>query len=119
MRRITIAAGLLGLLSAQASAQERVKGADLFIDMQQYIGKQVILTNGNVFAAGTEYAYVRAGGVSFYMSVDGIDKESFRYFLSNCSGIGTGAKCTMPLLVSLTGEKRNGDPVIKSVKIAK
>ena len=57
------------------------------------------------------------GGATFSISVEGIDRESFRFFLSNCSGIVANSHCKMPLLVTPTGQKLGGNPVVKDVKI--
>ena len=63
-------------------------------------------------------AIIRAGAVFFYMSVENIDRESFRFFLTNCAGL-TSEDCKVPLLVIPTGTKRSDKPVLKSVKIAR
>jgi Sel1 repeat len=108
------------------SAQEpkRLTGADLFIDLQEYVCKQVILTDGEVFSAGNSYALIKAGGITFNMIIEDIDRESFRFFLTNCTGLPQprpkGApRCDVPLLVTPTGKYGAVGPVLKSVKIAK
>jgi hypothetical protein len=79
-----------------------------------------VLTDCGVFDASNSGALINASGVTFWMSVEGINRDSFRYFLKNCSGTGgvlTNSPCKMPLLVTLTGEQRGGNPVVKNVKI--
>jgi TPR repeat protein len=107
------------------SAQEpkRFIGADLFIDLQEYVCKQVILTDGEVFGAHDKGGLIKAGGITFSMSVEDIDRESFRFFLTNCTGLPQprpkGApRCDVPLFVTPTGKYSVG-PVLKSVKIAR
>lgn len=89
---------LIGLVAASvilggpAEAQEfaqapadipHLVGADLFIDFAQYFGKQVVITDGEVFGATNDGAILRAGGVYFDIGTKGIDRETFRYFLKN------------------------------------
>jgi hypothetical protein len=115
-----VAALWIAMATVPTSAQEPKKliGADLFIDLQEYVGNQVILIDGSVFAAGTSYALVRAGGVTFVLSVEDIDRESFRFFLTNCAG-SSSEFCKFPLLVTPTGTRQSGMTVLKSVKIAR
>jgi hypothetical protein len=98
----------------------RINGTALFFDRKRYQGKQVVLTDGGVFEASNTGALINANGVIFWMSVEGIDRESLRYFQKNCSGIGgvlTKSPCKMPLLVTLTGEQKGRNPAVKNVKI--
>jgi tetratricopeptide (TPR) repeat protein len=94
----------------------RIAGADLFIDLAQYIGRPVILTDGTVFGANNSNAAVRTRGPTFQITVEGIDRESFRFFLKNCSA-GNQDNCKMPLLVTPTGEKSGAWPSLKNVKM--
>jgi hypothetical protein len=116
-----VAALWIAMATVPASAQEpkRLIGADLFIDLQEYVGKQVILIDGTVWGASENGAIIKAGGVAvtLWMSVEDIDRESFRFFLTNCTGLSDF--CKFPLLVTPTVTRYNGWPVLKSVKIAK
>jgi hypothetical protein len=110
MRRCTVAIiiGIAVTPAAVASAQEAIEGVDLFIDMEKYIGRQVLLTDGHVFGADSESILVHAGmgdPVLFVLSVNDIDRETFRYLLKNCARLGTGPECHVPLLVTPTGQK--------------
>jgi hypothetical protein len=87
-------------------------GADLFIDLEQYVGKQVVITDARVYAASNSGAYVEAGTVHFKISTKGIDRETFRYFLKNC-----GKFCKVRLLATPTGNVGPDDPELVDVKI--
>ena len=120
-----VAALWIAMATVPTSAQEpkRLIGADLFIDLQEYVGKQVILIDGEVFGADDKGALIKAGGVTFNLSVEDIDRESFRFFLTNCTDLPQprpkGApRCDVPLLVTPTGKYSIG-AVLKSVKIAR
>jgi len=97
---------------------KRVRGADLFTDLQEYAGKPVILTDGLVFGATNSGALVTTGDVTFSISVQGIDRESFRFFLTNCSDI-MEQDCKVPLVVTPTGKFNMEWPVLKDVRIAR
>ena len=59
--------------------------------------------------------------MSFIISTEGIDRESFRFFLTNQTGI-TNQRCAMPLWVTPSGEMREltgPTPVLKNVQIAR
>jgi hypothetical protein len=92
-------------------------GADLFIDLAQYAGKQVVITDAQVFGAGNDGAFMEAGRVIFKILPDGIDRETFRYFLKNCNG--NREKCNVHLLVTPTGRKWSDWPELADVKIVK
>jgi hypothetical protein len=103
----------------QASVSQsppRIAGADLYIDVAQYIGRPVILTDGEVQGANNYGALIKAGATTFKIATDGIDRESYRFFLKNCSGF-RGEQCRTPLLVTPTGEKSGQLPVVRDVKM--
>jgi hypothetical protein len=104
-------------------APKRLIGADLFVDLQKYVCKQVILMDGEVFDASDRGGLIETPGATFDINVEGIDRESLRYFLTNCTGLPQRRpqgipRCDVPLLVIPTGKFRVG-PELKSVKIAK
>jgi TPR repeat protein len=108
------------------SAQEpkRLIGADLFIDLQKYVCKKVILMDGEVFGASDKGGLIKTPGTTFDIDVEGIDRESLRYFLTNCTGLPQRRpqgipRCDVPLLVTPTGKFGAVGPELKSVKIAK
>ena len=70
-----------------ALAQSTVTGADLLVDLDTFIGKEVILTDVEVYGSNNRGALVASGGATFQISAEGIDRETFRQFLKNCSGI--------------------------------
>ena len=102
--------------SSPASPPPRIAGADLYIDLGQYIGRTVILTDGTVQGASNYGALISAHGVSFKITTVGIDRESFRFFLKNCTGFSQ-ENCKIPLLVTPTGEKSGALPQLKDVKM--
>jgi hypothetical protein len=117
--------------TATAVAQEpnRLSGADLFVDLEQYVGRQVILVDAGVAGATNSGAYVRAGPVMFYVNGKDIDQEAFQFFLSNCASRSISAWpygglivkdiCKMPLSVTPTAKKTDSSfPVLKSVGLA-
>jgi hypothetical protein len=124
-------AALWFMATAVTSAQEpkRLSGADLFVDLEQYAGRQVILVDAGVAGATNSGAFVRAGPVMFYVNGKDIDQEAFQFFLSNCAGRSISAWpyggliikdiCKMPLLVIPTAKKTDSSfPVLKSVGLA-
>jgi hypothetical protein len=102
-----------------ALAQPAVTSADLFIDLDKYVGKEVILTDARVHDAGNSGAFANSGGVYFWISPEGIDRETFRYFLKNCSGSSFGVPACekVRLLVTPTGKKSSNVPTLINVKI--
>jgi hypothetical protein len=124
-------AALWFMATAVASAQEpkRLNGADLFVDLEQYVGRQVILVDAGIAGATNSGAFVRAGPVMFYVNGKDIDQEAFQFFLSNCAGRSISAWpygglivkdiCKMPLSVIPTAKKTDSSfPVLKSVGLA-
>jgi hypothetical protein len=124
-------AALWFMATAEASAQEpkRLNGADLFVDLAQYVGKQVILVDAGVAGATNGGAFVRAGPVMFYVNGTDIDQEAFQFFLGNCAGRSVSAWpyagliikeiCKVPLSVIPTARKTDSSfPVLKSVGLA-
>jgi hypothetical protein len=106
--------------SRPAGAPARLTGGDLFHAPQKYFGKPVILTDAGVVEATNRGALIDANGIRFYLSFEGVDRMSGRYFLKNCAGVAgvlTKSPCRMPLLVTLTGGQRSGKLVVKDVKI--
>jgi hypothetical protein len=101
-----------------AAQQPAMAGADLFIDISKYAGRQVILTDGEVYGATNDGALVRAGGATFWISPESIDPETFRVFLKSCSGIGSDDPCKRRLVVTPTGQKRMNWPILTGVKFA-
>ena len=102
-----------------ALAQPAVTGADLLVDLEQFIGKEVILIDAEVFSADNRGALAKSGGATFRISAEGIDRETFREFLKNCSGLGLSAECKRRLLVTPNGEKARDLPILINVKIVR
>jgi hypothetical protein len=98
-------------------------GIDLYKDLaqvagkpSQYVGKQVVITDADVFMVDNHGALFRAGTIAFSVTTKGIDPETFRYFLENCNGGG----CKVHLLVTPTGGSTVMDgPELADVKIVK
>src|SRR5690242_7041692 len=107
---------LSGSVKAQEQQPPHLDGADLFIDVDQYVGKPVVLTNCEIYGAGNNGAILNCHSTYFKVTTDGIDRESFRFFLKNCTNLGG---CKMPFLVTPTGEKSGVGPSLKDVKIAR
>ena len=104
--------------SVLAQTPTRINGADLFINLEQYVGKQVIVTDCLVFMSGNFGAGLNCDSGEFKLDTDGIDRESFHFFLTVCGSLGE-PRCKMPLLVTPTGQKLMNMPVLKNVKIAR
>lgn len=117
--KIGALAWFLCVLAGATNAQSRLDGANLLVDIRDHIGKEVILTGGKVFGADNSGALVRSGGATFKLSTEEIDKETFRFFLKNCSGItmGDGGPCTVSLRVTPTGKQILNNPILKAVKL--
>jgi hypothetical protein len=117
---------MFGSLQAQEFPQAptdlpHLMGADLFIDLAQYEGKQVVIIDGYVFGANNDGAFLRAGAVSFRVRTDGIDRETFRFFLKNCHGLGETPGCKVLLLATPTGKATSvsNSPELTGIKIVR
>jgi hypothetical protein len=98
--------------------QPEMAGADLFIDISKYAGREVVLTDGEVYGATNDGAMVRAGSVTFWISPAAIDPETFRVFLKSCSNIVPTDPCKRRLVVTPTGQMRINWPILTAVKFA-
>ncbi len=99
--------------STQAQDVSRIDGADLLVDLAKHAGHQVIIKNVDVYGASNSGALGNAGSVTVKITTTGIDPETFRYFLKNCSN-----SCVVRLLATPTGEKSiSGWPLLTGVKI--
>ncbi len=111
---------LSAVTSDTAEIPKQITGAELLLHRKQYRGKQVVLTDAGVINAGGTGAEIYSSGATFWMSVEGGDRDSLRYFRMNCSGLAGAlikSGCRIPLLVTLTGEQVRGNQVVKNVKI--
>jgi hypothetical protein len=108
-----------GVATSSIAQEKQMPGAHLFIDLAQYIGKQILVTDCYFSNAENTGGFLHCKSVTFRVIADGIDPESFRYFLKNCTRLlETKTQCTMPFLVTPTGQKVVNLPVLKDVKIA-
>jgi hypothetical protein len=121
MRTLLVLAAFALGTAATCAAEEpkQVSGVDLFVDFKDYIGKEVILTDGIVSAADSSFMYIKAGkrAVTFFVRTQGLDRESLRFFLSNCSDYLPKPQCHMPLLVTPTDESVFSEPTLRNVKM--
>jgi hypothetical protein len=103
---------------ALAAPAHAITGADLFVDLQQYIGKEVVLEDVEVYGADNDGARAKASGVTFGLSWQGADRETMRQLLRDCHTI-SGCK-GLRLLVTPSGRKETfGDtPILINVKKA-
>jgi hypothetical protein len=124
-RRIWLPLGIAcfvhaGVATSSIAQEKQMTGADLFIDLAQYAGKQVLVADCYFSNAENTGGFLHCKNVTFRVIADGIDPESFRYFLKNCTRLlETKTQCTMPFLVTPTGQKVVNLPVLKDVKIAR
>ncbi len=111
-------------------ATPRLTGADLVENLAQYVGKQVILTDCDSFAAECEpgaNCSLWHGKRSIMLACDrgfwvetaaNIDREALRA-LHRCGG----TRQCVPLVVTPTGQRggppKNNIPVLKDVRIAR
>ena len=111
-----------GTFSACNSFKDRkeVRGVDLFNDLKSYVGEEVTLIDGRVFGADNQGALIKAGSVTFKIITDGLDRETFRFLLTNCASISTDDRCDVRLAVTPAGPVSPGDiPALKNVSLAK
>jgi hypothetical protein len=94
-------------------------GADLFIDLARYAGKQVVITDGYVHGVDNNGALLKAGAVTFRVQTEGIDRETFRYLLKNCDGSAEMPECRVRLLVTPTGKSTLNWPNLAGVQIVR
>jgi hypothetical protein len=122
MKFAAFAASLMiaGLPAGFAAAQQQptLTGADLFVDLDRYIGKEVILTGGEVFDADNDGAFLRSGGATFRIIAENIDRETFRVFLKSCASIVPADPCKRRFLVTPNGQKLMNWPILTAVRIA-
>jgi hypothetical protein len=76
----------LTLVATPAFGQARLTGPDVAVGLEQYIGKLIIITNCSVALATNTSAVARCGPVGFIVTMDGIDRETLRFLLTNCAG---------------------------------
>ena len=115
MKPLFLTSAFFAMTISIASAQPAVTGADLLVDLDQYIGKEVILMDVRVYGADNDGALAQSKGVTFKISNQGIDRETFRRFLTNCS---SSTSCDgLRLLVTPNGQKTMDWPVLINVKI--
>jgi hypothetical protein len=111
----------VGASICNAAEIKRVNGVDLFVDLKDYIGQEIILTDGLVSTVDSTSMLISAGNgaVRFFVHTPTIvDRESLRFFLSNCAGYSSKPQCQMPLLVTPTGGKDfMSNPILKNVKM--
>jgi hypothetical protein len=120
--KIALLTGLIGV--SAASAQPAISGPDLLVDLDQFVGKEVILEHTEVHGADNDGALVKSDGVTFKISTDGIDPETFRQFLKSCSrtpawGESRPPECKVRLLVTPNGKKFIGWPILTNVKVVR
>src|ERR1700756_6056687 len=99
------AAGCLATVvisSALSQGIKQVYGPDLFTDPRLYAGRTVMLTDALVIVTGDDKAVIRAGGATFFVSTEDIDRGSLLFFLIHCRRGSSGDGCQGPLLVTPT-----------------
>jgi hypothetical protein len=106
---------LASLILTTPALAEGITGADLLVDLDKYVGQSVRLNDGHVSMAQNDGAVVKSRGATFRISSQGIDRETFRYILSNCSGIMTGPACNLSLIVTPTTGKYVDWPILINV----
>jgi hypothetical protein len=94
-----------------------VSGNNLLVDLDNWAGKEVYLTNVRIFATDNNGALGTTSGVTFKITTRGIDKETFRRLLKNCHGIMNPECDGLSLTATPTGEKQVGWPVLINVRI--
>jgi hypothetical protein len=77
-----------------------------------------MLTDALVIVTGDDKAVIRAGGATFFVSTEDIDRGSLLFFLIHCRRGSSGDGCQGPLLVTPTGEFRMDSPVLKKICLA-
>jgi hypothetical protein len=85
MKRLALISLVSALLAAAlpAIAQDVVSGEDVFVDLDQYAGKRILI-EGGVYGADNNGAQMIGGAVNFIISYDGMDKATMRTFLKQC-----------------------------------
>jgi hypothetical protein len=103
---------------ALSEAIKRVDGPDLFADLKLYAGTTVMLTDALVTVTGDDKVVIRAGGVTFPVSLEDVSRGSLEFFLTHCRLGSWHQHCKGPLLVTPTGEIRMNSPVLKKICVA-
>jgi hypothetical protein len=94
-----------------------ISGANLLTDLDKWADKKVYLTNVRVHGANNYGAIAQASGVIFKITTSGIDKETFRTLLKDCSSNPCEG---LNLTVTPTGRKVvSGWPELINVRIGR
>jgi hypothetical protein len=101
-------------LAKPPAAKVESQAAPVFFDLDKSVGRSIRLNDAKVFGASQNGAIVESRGVTFKLIPKGIDKETFRYILQNCSG----GVCYLSLVVTLTGTREFGRPVLINASLA-
>ena len=110
---------LASLMLVTPALAEGITGADLLVDLDKYLGKPVRVNEGEVYGASNDGAFLKSRGAKFRISSQGIDRETFRYILLNCSDLAAGPACNnLSFVVTPTTEKVIGYPVLINVSLA-
>jgi hypothetical protein len=110
----------LKALASEPQSTVRLRGADLFVDLDKYVGKEVLLADGEAIGADNDGFLIKAGAVTFKASTEGIDRETFRFILTNCASFfSEGNKCALPMYVTPTGQRTMSWPILKNVRLAR
>jgi hypothetical protein len=105
-----VAAVMLAPIAANA-----ISGADLFVDLDKYVGKEVVLENVEVYAASNDGAGAKSSGVTFSLKWQGADRETLRKLLKDCNSL---SGCNLQrLLVTPSGQSTGRGPILINVKI--
>ncbi len=100
---LSLSAAALPALGTTVNAAEptRISSVDLFVDFENHIGQEMLLQDGKVIFASSYFINIQSanGAVLFGAWSNNVDRESLRFFLTNCTDYDTPAQCAMPLLV--------------------
>jgi hypothetical protein len=100
---------------------QRIALADLFIDLNEHINKQVIVDGAEISAAGNNGATLHSGNLTFLLDGSSMDRETFRYLLQHCSGFVSSNVCNLSVKVVPTGEVQNVTqyPILSCAKLVR
>ncbi len=112
--------GALKPLASELQSPVRLRGPDLFVDLDNFVGKEVLLIDGTAYAADNDGFLIKAGAVTFKAITEGINRETLRFVLTNCGSLVPEDTCALPMYVTPTGQTFFMSwPILKNARIAR
>ncbi len=107
----------LAVLAVPATAEVRLTVADFIVDWPNYIGKEVVIHDGEIGLAHNESAVLGTSAGQVILHGPWPNREDLRYILKNCSGLDLGPACQRSVVG--TAVHNSGMPTLEGVRLGK